>query len=86
MKILPRRILTGIDGNAAVAEAKKLIARRVAQPARRAFLQRSLTLGGLSMLSGCSISINADVEAALTRISRFNDAAQGWLFDPNRMA
>jgi len=86
MKIQTRRILTGIDTDAALAEARKLVTRRVEQPARRAFLQRSLTLGGLSLLSGCSISDNAGVEAALARISRFNDAAQGWLFDPNRMA
>jgi len=86
MKIQTRRILTGIDTDAALAEARKLVTRRVEQPARRAFLQRSLTLGGLSLLSGCSISDNAGVEAALARISRFNDTAQGWLFDPNRMA
>jgi len=86
MKLFKRPTLAGIDGDAAVAEARKLIGRRVEQPARRAFLQRSLTLGGLSLLSGCSISDNAAVEAALGRISRFNDAAQGWLFDPNRLA
>ena len=86
MKIQPRRILTGIDGDAALAEARKIITRRVEQPARRAFLQRSLTLGGLSMLTGCSISDNAGVEAALSRISRFNDAAQCWLFDPKQLA
>jgi hypothetical protein len=28
---------------------------KVAQPSRRAFLQRSLTLGGLSLLTGCSL-------------------------------
>ena len=86
MKIQPRQILTGIDGDAVLAEARKIITRRVEQPARRAFLQRSLTLGGLSLLSGCSISDNAGVEAALSRISRFNDAAQGWLFDPKQLA
>jgi DMSO/TMAO reductase YedYZ molybdopterin-dependent catalytic subunit len=86
MKIQPRRILTSIDGDAVLAEARKIITRRVEQPARRAFLQRSLTLGGLSLLSGCSISDNASVEAALTRISRFNDAAQGLIFDPKQLA
>ena len=86
MNIQPRRILTGIDGDAVLAEARRIITRRVEQPARRAFLQRSLTLGGLSLLSGCSISDNAGVEAALTRISRFNDAAQGFIFDPKQLA
>jgi len=89
MKIFKRpslATLVDVDSDAALAEARKLIGRRIEQPARRAFLQRSLTLGGLSLLSGCSISDNSTVEAALTRISRFNDAAQAWLFDPNRLA
>ena len=86
MKIFKRPVLSNLDGDAVLADARKLIGRRIEQPARRAFLQRSLTLGGLSLLGGCSISDNSGVEAALERISRFNDAAQAWLFDPNRLA
>jgi DMSO/TMAO reductase YedYZ molybdopterin-dependent catalytic subunit len=86
MKVFKRPALVGVDGESALAEARKLIGRRIEAPARRAFLQRSLTLGGLSLLSGCSISDNASVEAALMRISRFNDAVQGWIFDPNQLA
>ncbi|MBU1442323.1 MAG: molybdopterin-dependent oxidoreductase [Gammaproteobacteria bacterium] len=86
MTIPKRPVLTGVDGEAALFEARKLIVRQVAQPARRAFLQRTLTLGGLSLLTGCSISDNSGVEAALERISRFNDRAQAWLFDPAKLA
>jgi len=57
-----------------------------ASPARRDFLRRSLTLGGLALLTGCTLSDESGVEAALTRVSRLNDAAQGWLFDPTRLA
>lgn len=60
--------------------------RNISQPSRRAFLQRTLTLGGLSMLTGCSISDNSSVEAALMKVSQFNDKAQALLFDPNRLA
>jgi DMSO/TMAO reductase YedYZ molybdopterin-dependent catalytic subunit len=81
-----RPALVGVDADAALAEARRLIARRIEQPTRRAFLQRSLTLGGLSLLTGCSISDNAGVETALAAISRFNDRAQGWIFDPQRLA
>ncbi|MGO9444755.1 MAG: molybdopterin-dependent oxidoreductase [Thiobacillaceae bacterium] len=59
---------------------------RLDQPARRLFLQRSLTLGGLSLLTGCSITDEASVETALTKVSRLNDTVQAWLFDPNRLA
>ena len=86
MRITQRTPLAGIDSDAALAEARQLIGRRIEQPARRAFLQRSLTLGGLSLLSGCSISDNKSVEAALTQISRFNDEVQGWIFDPTQLA
>ena len=86
MKLFQRPAPHGVDPDAALAEARRLLARRIDPPSRRAFLQRSLTLGGLSMLGGCSISDNGAVEAALGRISRLNDTAQGWLFDPNRLA
>ena len=86
MKLFKRPPLIGVDSNAALAEARTLMGRNVSQPARRAFLQRSLTMGGLSMLTGCSISDNESVETVLSRISRFNDNVQGLLFDPNKMA
>jgi len=86
MKIRRQFPVDTIDGHAAVKEALKLLAPRVPQPARRAFLARSMSLGGLAMLSGCSITSGADVETALMKISRFNDRVQGWLFDPSQLA
>ncbi|WP_454727659.1 MULTISPECIES: molybdopterin-dependent oxidoreductase [Cupriavidus] len=55
-------------------------------PSRRLFGRRILTLGGLAMLTGCSLSDDASVETFLARVSRMNDKVQGWLFDPNRLA
>jgi DMSO/TMAO reductase YedYZ molybdopterin-dependent catalytic subunit len=75
-----------VDGEAALKDALALLSRRIEQPARRAFLQRSLTLGGVAMLSGCSITDGDSVETALASISRFNDRVQGALFDPNLLA
>jgi DMSO/TMAO reductase YedYZ molybdopterin-dependent catalytic subunit len=71
-----------IGGDEVVKEALN----RLEQPARRLFMRRSLTLGGLSLLTGCAITDSASAETALTRISRFNDKVQAWLFDPNRLA
>ncbi|MES2249121.1 MAG: molybdopterin-dependent oxidoreductase [Pseudomonadota bacterium] len=78
--------LVGVDGDAVVREARALIERQLDAPSRRLFLRRSLTLGGLSMLTGCSISDDSHVEAALAKVSRFNDEVQGWLFSPTRLA
>ncbi|MES1982139.1 MAG: molybdopterin-dependent oxidoreductase [Pseudomonadota bacterium] len=55
-------------------------------PARRIFMKRALTLGGLSMLSGCTLTDEKSIEQALMKVSRFNDEVQAWLFDPNRLA
>lgn len=71
-----------VDADAVVKDALS----RLGQPARRLFLRRSLTLGGLSLLTGCALADGDDVEAALARVSRFNDRVQAWLFDPKRLA
>lgn len=78
----PRHIVVPEDGAAMLADAIK----RVEQPSRRAFLQRSLTLGGLSLLTGCTPDSQESIERALASISRFNDRAQALLFDPTRLA
>ena len=67
-------------------DARKEVGRIVEHPARRNFLRRSLTLGGLSLLSGCALVDEDSVDNALMGISRFNDKVQGWLFDPNQLA
>lgn len=80
--IRPRDIVIPEDGAAMLADAIK----RVAQPSRRAFLQRTLTLGGLGLLTGCTPTSQENIERALAAVSRFNDRAQAFLFDPTRLA
>src|ERR1017187_7197511 len=82
MTIKKFRRRLALDGDAVVKEAL----RRLEQPSRRLFLQRSLTLGGLSLLTGCAIVDEDSVENALMKVSRFNDNVQGWLFDPKQLA
>jgi DMSO/TMAO reductase YedYZ molybdopterin-dependent catalytic subunit len=53
---------------------------------RRLFLKRGLSLGALTLLSGCNVTDTESVQKVLTRMSRWNDRAQAWLFDPNRLA
>ncbi|HLO64898.1 MAG TPA: molybdopterin-dependent oxidoreductase [Azonexus sp.] len=74
------------NGDLVLKDALKDMGRHLDQPMRRAFLQRTLSLGGLSLLSGCGIVEESDVENALMKVSRFNDKAQAFLFDPNRLA
>jgi DMSO/TMAO reductase YedYZ molybdopterin-dependent catalytic subunit len=57
---------------------------------RRLFLKRGLSLGALSLLSGCDltdkITYDDNVQKMLTAMSRWNDGVQAWLFDPKRLA
>jgi len=62
------------------------VRRELDAPSRRLFGKRILTLGGLTMLTGCSLTDEASVETFLSRVSRMNDRVQAWLFDPNRLA
>ena len=55
-------------------------------PSRRLFGKRVLTLGGLALLTGCSVTDEDSAEKLLMRVSRFNDRVQALLFDPNRLA
>ena len=53
---------------------------------RRLFLKRGLSLGALAMLAGCDITDHEGVQRVLMAMSRWNDGAQQWLFNPNRLA
>lgn len=53
---------------------------------RRLLLRRGVSLGALTLLTGCDVTNGDAVQAALTAVSRWNDRVQAWLFDPNRLA
>jgi len=77
-----RSALSPGDQRELVKEARALLA----PPARRRFLRHGMTLGGLVMLTGCSVANSDEAEHLLMKVSRFNDAVQGWLFDPDKLA
>jgi DMSO/TMAO reductase YedYZ molybdopterin-dependent catalytic subunit len=81
-----KRLLSPSDAEHALAEARKRIALQLDAESRRRFLRSSLSLGGLAMLSGCSIGDAGSIERVLSRVSRLNDSVQALLFDPNRLA
>ncbi|NEU12996.1 molybdopterin-dependent oxidoreductase [Methylobacterium sp. BTF04] len=56
---------------------------------RRTLLRSGLSLGALTLLSGCDLSTGSNGNVAdrvLWAMSKFNDRVQGWLFDPNTLA
>jgi DMSO/TMAO reductase YedYZ molybdopterin-dependent catalytic subunit len=53
---------------------------------RRKLLRGSLSLGALTMLTGCDVTNQRQVWGALTAISQFNDRVQAAIFGENRLA
>ena len=53
---------------------------------RRLFLRQSLSLGALTLLSGCELTEDESVQKLLTSMSRWNDGVQAALFNPNQLA
>jgi DMSO/TMAO reductase YedYZ molybdopterin-dependent catalytic subunit len=77
-----RKIIPGVDPKLLLKDAAKLLP----QPTRRLFLRGGLSLGALTVLTGCDIIDGSSAEQVLVKISHLNDSAQAWLFDPNRLA
>jgi len=53
---------------------------------RRGLIRGGVSLGALTMLTGCDVSDSSSVGNALRAISAFNDRVQAAIFDPNHLA
>ncbi len=53
---------------------------------RRGLLRGGLSLGALTMLTGCDVGESSSVGRALRAVSAFNDRVQEAIFDPNKLA
>jgi len=53
---------------------------------RRGLIRGSLSLGALTMLTGCDVDSSASIDKGLRLISAWNDRIQGALFDPTKLA
>jgi DMSO/TMAO reductase YedYZ molybdopterin-dependent catalytic subunit len=75
-KTIERRLR---DGGMSKGEVKSL--------ERRLFLRQGLSLGALTLLSGCyGIANTRPVDSFLRMISSFNDGVQGLIFNPHKLA
>jgi DMSO/TMAO reductase YedYZ molybdopterin-dependent catalytic subunit len=53
---------------------------------RRLMLKRGLSLGALTMLTGCNLQDGDTMDRVLWAMSRWNDRVQALLFNPNKLA
>jgi DMSO/TMAO reductase YedYZ molybdopterin-dependent catalytic subunit len=77
-----RKAIPGVDPKLLIKDAARLMP----DHARRAFLRGAASVGALTFLTGCDIIDSDAAEGVLRRISKFNDRAQAWLFNPNKLA
>ena len=75
------------------AENKRRLDRSVVAPTReivklerRLFMKQGLSLGALTLLSGCDVTDADSVQKVLWRMSRWNDRVQAAIFDVNKLA
>ncbi len=64
----------------------KHVSKQIRLIERRLFLRQGLSLGALALLSGCQLTEDEGVQVVLSKMSRWNDGVQAWLFDPDRLA
>ena len=71
----------GID-QSVLDRNKKLLA----EIDRRKLFRGALSLGALTMLTGCNVTNQDAVQAVLQAVSKFNDGVQQLIFRPNHLA
>lgn len=77
-----RKILNSVDTKYLLKQVDK----QLESSSRREFGKKIMSLGALSLLSGCSLTDEDSIEKMLMVVSRWNDRVQATLFDPNKLA
>src|ERR1700693_5712191 len=60
--------------------------RLIEDSARRGVLRGAVSLGALTMLTGCDVTENDSVQKVLRTVSAWNDRVQQTIFRPNHLA
>ena len=53
---------------------------------RRRFIAGGASLGALTLLTGCDVVDSSSAEEMLKSVSKFNDAVQAFIFNPDALA
>jgi len=77
-----RKIIPGVHPNLLIKDAASLMP----DASRRGFLRGAASLGALTLLAGCDVLDSDQAEEVLRKVSKFNDAVQAWMFNPDALA
>ena len=75
-------LIPGVDKKLLVRDAVKVMP----DLARRRFIAGGASLGALTLLTGCDVTDSFSADQLLAKISKFNDAVQAAIFNPNALA
>lgn len=75
-------LIPGVDKKLLVKDAAKLMP----DLTRRRFITGGASLGALTLLTGCDVVDSSSAEDLLKHVSKFNDAVQALIFNPNTLA
>ena len=79
---LRKLLIPGVDKQLLIKDATKIMPDLV----RRRFIAGGASLGALTLLTGCDVLESADAEEMLKKVSKFNDAVQAFIFNPDALA
>src|SRR6201746_2068065 len=75
-------LIPGVDKQLLVRDAVKVMP----DMARRRFIAGGASFGALTLLTGCDVSDGFSAEQMLKQVSKFNDAVQAAIFNPDALA
>src|SRR3954447_26933434 len=75
-------LIPGVDKTLLVRDAVKTMP----DLTRRRFISGGASLGALTLLTGCDVTDSFSAEEMLKQVSKFNDAVQAAIFNPDAMA
>ena len=84
---MPQTLSSLIPGRDRISASKEIVRASGAarQIERRLFLKQSLSLGALTLLTGCDVTDTTSVQRVLNGISDWNDRTQAAIFNPRRL-
>ena len=75
-------LIPGVDKTLLVRDAVKTMP----DLTRRRFISGGASLGALTLLTGCDVIDSSSAEEMLKSVSKFNDAVQDFIFNPDALA
>ena len=75
-------LIPGVDKRLLIKDAIKTMP----DFTRRRFIAGGASLGALTLLTGCDVVDSSSADALLAKVSKFNDAVQDFIFNPDALA